>query len=74
MNPQIYAIGAAADAIGRSVDTLRDWDRRGLLRAARDTRGARMYTAKDIARGRELVEEMDVSRLSGPRRADAAAA
>lgn len=64
---QIYAIGAAADEIGRSVDTLRDWDRRGLLRASRDTRGARIYTAEDIKRGQDLAGQMDAARVRGLR-------
>ena len=63
----IWAIGGAAVSIGRSVETLRDWDRRGLLRAARDTRGSRIYTERDIARGRELAAEMDEQRIRGLR-------
>jgi DNA-binding transcriptional MerR regulator len=67
---EINSIGRAGEQIGRSVETLRDWDRRGLLRARRDSNGRRYYTDEDIERGRELVKEMDNPlmrrRRSGP--------
>jgi DNA-binding transcriptional MerR regulator len=67
-----YAIGKAAEKIGRSVDTLRDWDRRGLLPASRDSAGRRFYSDEDIARGRELVGQKD--RIRGGRGETALAA
>jgi DNA-binding transcriptional MerR regulator len=71
---KIFAIGAAAEGMGRSVDTLREWDRRGLLRARRDSSGRRIYTAEDIERGLKLVKEMDEARVRGLRSGPAVAA
>jgi|HubBroStandDraft_3_1064219.scaffolds.fasta_scaffold180460_2 DNA-binding transcriptional MerR regulator len=64
---RIFAIGAAAKAIGRSIETVRDWDRRGLLPASRDTRGSRIYSLEDIERGRALAKELGEQRLRGLR-------
>ena len=37
----------AAAVLGVSKETLRRWERRGLYRAKRDWRGARIYSASD---------------------------
>jgi len=40
--------------IGRSPDTLRRWEKDGLLLPQRDSRGRRLYAQKDIERCFEL--------------------
>jgi hypothetical protein len=42
------------DAIGRSPDTLRRWEREGLVVPQRDGRGHRIYSADDLERCRNL--------------------
>ena len=47
-------IGAVSELIGRSPDTLRRWEKDGLLLPQRDGRGRRRYTQQDIERCFEL--------------------
>lgn len=44
-----YSIGAFAEATGLSVDTLRYYDRAGLLHPARSSSGYREYTDQDLS-------------------------
>ncbi|MBA3809102.1 MAG: MerR family DNA-binding transcriptional regulator, partial [Solirubrobacterales bacterium] len=44
------SLGAAAAAIGVSVDTLRRWDRAGKLRTHRDERNRRRVSAAEVQR------------------------
>lgn len=47
-------IGAISEAIGRSPDTLRRWEREGLIAPQRDRRGRRVYSVEDLDRCRQL--------------------
>jgi len=49
------SIGHAARIIGRSVDTLRQWEHKGLVRPVRDTANRRIYSEDDIDLMRRLV-------------------
>jgi len=45
----LITISAAADILGVSVETLRSWDKQGLLPAARDQKNRyRMYKVADL--------------------------
>ena len=50
MNETTYTISEAAARIGVSVGTLRRWDRKGILVAARTLGGDRRYTESDISK------------------------
>lgn len=47
-------IGEVSKAIGRSPDTLRRWEREGLIAPQRDERGRRVFSVDDLQRCREL--------------------
>ena len=47
-------MGEAAQLLGIHRDTLRRWERRGLFKARRDWRGARVFDAADLERLRIL--------------------
>lgn len=47
-------IGAVSEMIGRSPDTLRRWEKDGLVTPQRDRRGHRFYKLEHIERCREL--------------------
>ena len=47
---QGLTLGAAAKAIGVSIDTLRRWDRAGKLETVRDERGRRRVPAAEVER------------------------
>ena len=51
-----HPIRAAARAAGLHPQTLRDYERRGLLRPARTDGGMRLYSDADIDRARRLGE------------------
>lgn len=46
--PRLYAVGEAADAVGVSQQTLRIWERKGLISPQRTPGGQRRFTAQDI--------------------------
>jgi DNA-binding transcriptional MerR regulator len=45
-----YTVGEVADAVGVSSQTLRVWERKGLLMARRSDGGQRLYTKADLER------------------------
>jgi molybdopterin-binding protein len=47
---RIYTASEAARALGISLDTLRRWDREGLIRTTRDASNRRQVAAKEIER------------------------
>lgn len=47
-------ISEASAVVGRSPDTLRRWEERGLIRPGRDRRGHRVFSDSDVARCVEL--------------------
>ena len=49
-----HTIGPAARRVDRSEGTLRDWERRGLIKPIRDSLGRRLYTDADIEMMRAL--------------------
>lgn len=50
----VYAISVAAMLIGVHPQTLRTWDRLGLVSPGRTPGGARLYSANDIERGKTV--------------------
>lgn len=46
----VYAISVAAELSGASVQSIRLWERRGLLTPQRSTGGTRRYSANDLTR------------------------
>ncbi len=67
-----FTTGAAAAKIGVAAGTIREYERLGLLRAARDSAGRRIFTAADINRGTEIATQRAARRLSGLKRDRAA--
>ena len=47
---QSYAVGEAARRLGISIDTLRRWDRQGLIRTERDAANRRLVPVSEIDR------------------------
>jgi molybdopterin-binding protein len=52
MPKQIYTASEAAAALGISLDTLRRWDKNGLIRVERDAANRRVVTKAEIDRVR----------------------
>jgi molybdopterin-binding protein len=50
MGKQVYTAAEAARALGISLDTLRRWDRRGLIKTTRDQGNRRLVSAQEIER------------------------
>ena len=50
MNKSKYLIGDVANLMGMSRDTLRHYEKRGLLTARKAANGYRYYTEADISR------------------------
>lgn len=50
MPKQIYTASEAARALGISLDTLRRWDREGLIRTTRDRSNRRQVSGEEIER------------------------
>ena len=48
------SVGELARLIGRSVDTIKRWEKIGLLTADRDNLGRRRFNSQQIERGVEL--------------------
>jgi molybdopterin-binding protein len=48
--PKDLSLGEAATALGVSVDTLRRWDRAGLIKTKRDGRNRRLVPSTEIRR------------------------
>lgn len=49
MNTQLITIAEAAKKLSVSMDTLRDWDTKGILKSFRPTpTGKRLYRTEDI--------------------------
>lgn len=46
----VYAISVAAELSGAAVQSIRLWEKRGLLRPHRSSGGTRRYSADDLAR------------------------
>jgi molybdopterin-binding protein len=47
---ELYTAGEASRALGISLDTLRRWDREGLIRVSRDGANRRVIPAEEIER------------------------
>jgi molybdopterin-binding protein len=50
MDKQVYTASEAARALGISLDTLRRWDRQGLIETSRDKGNRRQVSAREITR------------------------
>jgi DNA-binding transcriptional MerR regulator len=55
----VYGISVAADLVGVDVQSLRLYERRGLLEPARTDGGTRRYSSHDIDRLRRIVELLE---------------
>jgi MerR family transcriptional regulator/heat shock protein HspR len=65
----VYVISVAAELAGMHPQTLRIYERRGLLEPARTAGGNRRYSEEDIARLRHIAELADAGmNLAGIRR------
>ena len=49
-NVELTGVGALARLIGKSEDTVRDLERRGVIVALRDSAGRRQFTADQVRR------------------------
>ena len=58
-NEPVYVISVAARIVGVHAQTLRTYEREGLLHPARSQGGARMYSEEDIDRLRLIRRFMD---------------
>jgi molybdopterin-binding protein len=61
MPRQLVRASEAARALGVSLDTLRRWDRQGLIRTERDSANRRLVPASEIERLRGRPEPHDLS-------------
>ncbi|HEY7137272.1 MAG TPA: MerR family transcriptional regulator [Acidimicrobiia bacterium] len=52
----VYGISVAAELVGMSAQTLRQYEARGLLEPARTQGGTRRYSARDLERLRRIGE------------------
>ncbi len=64
MRRERFSIREVASVTGVSASTLRQWERRGLLRPARTAKGHRRYTEQDISRIRDIQRLRSVQRLN----------
>jgi MerR family transcriptional regulator, heat shock protein HspR len=55
----VYGISVAAELVGMGVQTLRLYERRGLLEPARTEGGTRRYSDEDLDRLRRIGELLD---------------
>lgn len=55
----VYAISVAAELVGMGIQTLRLYERRGLLDPARTDGGTRRYSEHDLGRLRRIGELLD---------------
>ena len=60
-------IKKAAEEVGVTPGTLRDYERQGLISPARDTAGRRLYTEVDVAEARKVAAQRLKNRGSGLR-------
>jgi DNA-binding transcriptional MerR regulator len=63
----LMTISDAAAEVGVGAATLREYERLGLLRPARDSVGRRIYTSDDVDRAREVLKQRKAARGSGLR-------
>ncbi len=68
MAREMYSIGAAARALGVSVDTIRRWDRKGRIAVTRDARNHRVVAAAEVDRLRGTVPHLISARNRLPAR------
>ena len=55
----VYAISVAAQLVGMPSQTLRLYERRGLLAPSRSEGGTRLYSGEDLARLRRIARLVD---------------
>jgi molybdopterin-binding protein len=65
---ETYSIGAAARALGISVDTVRRWDRQGRIAVSRDDRNHRVIAAAEVDRLRGTTPHLISARNRLPAR------
>lgn len=65
---EAYTIGAAARALGVSVDTIRRWDRQGRIAVSRDHRNHRVVAVSEVERLRGPTEHVMSARNRLPAR------
>ena len=47
---QYYTVGEVATMLNISIDTIRRWNKKGLIKSFRDNRNARMFSLEEIKR------------------------
>jgi MerR family transcriptional regulator, heat shock protein HspR len=55
----VYGIAVAADLVGMGQQTLRQYERKGLIEPARTGGGTRRYSEDDLVRLRRIAELLD---------------
>jgi molybdopterin-binding protein len=68
MTMDTYTIGAAARALGVTVDTIRRWDRQGRIAVSRDARNHRVVSAAEVDRLRGATPHLISARNRLPAR------
>lgn len=58
-NDGVYVISVAAELLGVHPQTLRGYERQGLLKPGRTKGGTRLYSPADISRARRVIELSD---------------
>ena len=58
-------ISSAADEVGVVPETLREYERLGLIKPKRNSVGQRVYSAEDIALAQRILTRRLKSRISG---------
>lgn len=64
MKKGMVTIKSAAEILGVSVETLRNWDKGGKLKASRDTNSYRLYKISKLER---FAEKYGLRRRSSPK-------
>jgi DNA-binding transcriptional MerR regulator len=54
---QVYRVHQFAKLVGRSPETVRDWDNSGRLPAQRTETNERFYTPHDVDRANDLIKK-----------------
>ncbi len=57
--PQYFTVGELAIKLGLSVDTIRRWDKKGLVIAKRDTNNARIFNLDELQRIKSRIGKND---------------
>jgi DNA-binding transcriptional MerR regulator len=65
MAPVRFTIRDTAEQVGVAPETLRSYERMGLLKPDRNSVGHRIYSARDIVRAKEILRRRIAARNTG---------